>query len=368
MSNVPISQAIDIGLAHHNGGRLAEAASVYEQILLVDPNNAITLYLTGRLESGVGRYEEAVGHLTKATESNQDHADTWVYLGHALQALGRSAQALNAYQRGALLAADDPGALIALFEALSQRLVRGFPSPHGEIRFACLGGLPLDRGKTLLTKEPETLEWIDAFDPGDVFWDVGANVGVYTLYAARAGKAGRVLAFEPSAENYMLLNRNIGANHSDHVAQAYCLAFNDVDLVDSLYMQTTEPGGALSSFAGAVGFDGTPFSAHFRQGMIGFSIDSFIERFAPPFPNRLKIDVDGIEDRIVEGAAATLADPRLKSLSIELDDARVDYRDGVLALLETAGLRLLARRHAPMVGSGAFAGVYNFQFIRSGTA
>lgn len=365
MPNVSIDEAVNFGLTHHNNGRLAEAAGIYEQILRAVPRHAVTLYLMGRLKSAISRHEEAVDFLTQATEIDANVADAWIYLGHALQAVGRPTQALTAYQRGALLATDSPKALIPLFEALSRHLVRGFPSPHGEIRFACLSNLPLYRAETMLTKEPETLEWIDAFDLGDVFWDVGANVGVYTLYAAKAGKAQRILAFEPSAENYMLLNRNIEANRFDQTTQAYCLAFNDVDMVNALHMQNTEPGGALSSFAEAVGFDGAPFSANFQQGMIGFSIDSFIQRFAPPFPNRLKIDVDGIEDKIIAGAAATLADPRLKSLSIELDDARADYRDAVTARINAAGLRLAAKRHAAMVEGGAFSRVYNFQFVRS---
>ncbi len=36
----------------------------------------------------------------------------------------------------------------------------------------------LDRARTVLTKEPGTIAWIDGFAPGEVFWDVGANVGV----------------------------------------------------------------------------------------------------------------------------------------------------------------------------------------------
>ena len=72
----------------------------------------------------------------------------------------------------------------------------------GTIKFFCLGKTPEWRARTLLTKEPETIEWINTFSDKDVFWDIGANVGVYTLYAALRNIA--VLSFEPSPSNYYL--------------------------------------------------------------------------------------------------------------------------------------------------------------------
>ena len=44
---------------------------------------------------------------------------------------------------------------------------------HGMIHFWCPGTLPVYRAKTLLTKEPETIQWIDNFGKGDVLWDYG---------------------------------------------------------------------------------------------------------------------------------------------------------------------------------------------------
>ena len=55
-------------------------------------------------------------------------------------------------------------------------IIEHVDTPRGRLAFYCLGDLALWRARTLLTKEPETIEWIDSFRPGDVFWDVGANV------------------------------------------------------------------------------------------------------------------------------------------------------------------------------------------------
>jgi FkbM family methyltransferase len=235
---------------------------------------------------------------------------------------------------------------------------------RGTIAFHCLGNTALWRAQTLLTKEPETLEWIDHFADGEVYWDIGANVGMYALYAAISRKVC-VLAFEPSAANYFLLNRNIELNELTDWMQAYCLAFSDGTRIDTLNMQNTDLGGALSSFGSTVDESGRTFVPRFRQGSIGYSVDQFVERFAPLFPNHIKIDVDGIEDRIIAGAPATLRDARLRSLSIELDDGRPDYTQSVIASIEEAGLKLLAKRQSEMIAASEYRHIFNYQFRRA---
>jgi len=208
------------------------------------------------------------------------------------------------------------------------------PTPVGMIKFFCPAPLPEWRARTLLTKEPETLQWIDQFEKGDVFWDIGANVGVYSLYAAF--RQVKVRAFEPSAPNYYLINRNIELNGLDDRISAYCLAFTDASGLDLFYMSNTELGGALNSFKDQVDWQGQAFRAAVKQAMIGYSIDDFLERFRPDFPNHIKIDVDGIENKIIAGAAKTLGDPRLKSLLVELDSSRVKYCDSVMGMIGPA--------------------------------
>lgn len=64
------------------------------------------------------------------------------------------------------------------------------------------------RVESIYSKEPWTLEWIASFQPDDLLLDCGANVGMYTVWAA-ATRQVRVIALEPEAQNYALLNRNI---------------------------------------------------------------------------------------------------------------------------------------------------------------
>src|SRR5688572_16327185 len=57
-------------------------------------------------------------------------------------------------------------------------------TPRGPLSFMLLGKGPVSRAASLFDKQPATIAWIDAFPAGSVFWDIGANVGVYSLYAA----------------------------------------------------------------------------------------------------------------------------------------------------------------------------------------
>jgi FkbM family methyltransferase len=242
--------------------------------------------------------------------------------------------------------------------------IEAIPTSRGPIAFYCLGDLPAWRAETLLTKEPETIEWIESFSPGDVLWDIGANVGVYSLYAAMRGMT-QVLAFEPAAANYALLNRNIELNGlADHL-QAFCIAFNDDTRLDALHMQMTEFGGSMSSFGEAIDSHGKDFTPLFRQAMVGYSVDGFMAQFQPAFPNHIKIDVDGIEDKIVAGASGVLRDPRLKSISIELDAKREAYTQSVIDAIVAAGFVLTAKKNSEMVADGEFKDIFNYQFHRA---
>lgn len=233
----------------------------------------------------------------------------------------------------------------------------------GAVHFFCLGLQTERRANLLLTKEPETIEWINGFNKEDVFWDVGANIGVYSLYAALRGLS--VLAFEPSPGNYYLLSKNIEINKMDDKISAYCIALNDETKLDIFYMANTELGGALSSFGEARDWQGNIFTASLKQAMVGVSIDDFIKQFNPPFPNHIKIDVDGIEDSIIKGGNNTLNDARLKSVLIELDAGRQEYTDAVIDALNSAGFTLSKKEHSPMFDNGKFENLYNHIFVRS---
>jgi FkbM family methyltransferase len=215
-----------------------------------------------------------------------------------------------------------------------------------EFTFAVPNSLNAFRTSTFSTKEPETLAWIDAIAPGSVLWDVGANIGLYSCYAAKA-RSCRVIAFEPSVFNLELLARNIFLNHvTDRVAIVSLPLFEQV-AESTLNMTSTQWGGALSTFGAAHGFDGEVLSKVFEFRTIGLSMDKCVTTLGLPFPDYIKMDVDGIEHLILRGGREVLR--RVRGVSVEINDAFTAQAEESRWALEEAGLRFVAKAHSQMI-------------------
>ena len=193
------------------------------------------------------------------------------------------------------------------------------------------------RVDSLFTKEPDTLAWIATFDPADAFVDVGANVGMYSIWAAKTRNA-TVYAFEPEAQNYALLNRNILLNELGERVKAYCLALSDTAGLSELHLSRIMIGGSCHSLGEQVDFKHEPMRPAFSQGCIAARLDDLVAAGAVPQPTHIKIDVDGFEPKVVHGAARVVRDPRLRSLLIEVNQNLADHRE-MVAELGTLGFR-----------------------------
>ena len=175
------------------------------------------------------------------------------------------------------------------------------------------------RGLRLFEKEPDTLAWIDAhIGEADILFDVGANVGVFSVYAARNYKA-RVYSFEPEAANYEILNRNIKLNNLDNLVYAYCLALHNEDHASILHLSSLEAGRSQHSFSRKTNVFHQSVNYGFAQGAVGVRGDSLVDIYGLPFPNHIKIDVDGNEDFVIEGMKRLLTSKAIKSVAIELN-------------------------------------------------
>lgn len=177
------------------------------------------------------------------------------------------------------------------------------------------------RAKLSYTTEQTTMNWIEnQIKRSDVVYDIGANVGAYSLLIGkRLDDGGSVLAFEPESSNYYSLNRNIAANDLADTVTALCMGF-DTDLkVEKFFLSSTIPGSATHS-VGKAESESIKFKPEHIQGILTFSLDQFVEIDGVPFPNHIKIDVDGNEGLIIDHSSKTLSDPRLKSLVIEISE------------------------------------------------
>lgn len=218
------------------------------------------------------------------------------------------------------------------------------------------------RVDTALTKEPDTVEWIGEFAGDDVLVDVGANVGLYSIMAASRGV--RVYAFEPESQNYALLNRNIYLNGMGERVSAYCAALSDRAEFGTLFLSGFDAGGSCHSFGESVDFRAQPMQAAFTQGCYSSTLDALVAAGAMPVPNHLKIDVDGIEHKVLAGAARTLADRRLRSVLVEVNTAIEDHWGLIDRLLEQGFDYSRERALAAQRKKGRFEGVGNYVFRR----
>ncbi|WP_295492054.1 FkbM family methyltransferase [Sphingorhabdus sp. EL138] len=193
------------------------------------------------------------------------------------------------------------------------------------MRFATTGKSSFKRVRSLFEKEPITLAWIDSFGREQVLYDVGANVGMYTIYAAIMRQA-QVYSFEPEALNYAELNKNIYLNGLHGQVMGYCLALSDVDKIDRLLLSDFGLGISYHDFEENSWTEDKKFSPDWivtrndrkPQGCIGRRLDSLVAD-GLPFPDHIKIDVDGLEHRVVSGMTDLLRNPKLKTMLIEIN-------------------------------------------------
>ena len=190
-------------------------------------------------------------------------------------------------------------------------------------------------------KEPFTIEWIEgAVRAGDVFYDIGANVGAYSLVAAKKpGGGARVFAFDPSYANLASLCANILTNDAVGQITPVPVALSNASELTVFNLRTLEPGGARHTLGDAPSKEGPTL---YPQPAMTFRLDDLVERFRLPPPNHIKLDVDGGELAVLEGAARTLASPTLRSMLIEVSTS---MSNAVTQALEPLGLRLEAREH-----------------------
>jgi len=204
------------------------------------------------------------------------------------------------------------------------------PKPHGELILRTIYGFPLlinpklDEGVEeglyyTGSYEKGTLHFMQQFlKPGDVFVDAGANIGLMTVFAAKLlGDLGNVLAFEPNPETKKILDFNIALNHLNNVA-AFGLGLGTESKTAPLYTNWHINRGAASLLKPEIQSD------HFEVK---------IERLDDYFPEQMpvhliKIDVEGYEPAVLQGALGILTRKNAPALIIENNDIQHQGMDG----------------------------------------
>ncbi len=209
-------------------------------------------------------------------------------------------------------------------------------------------------------KEPEMEEWFENFfKEGEVFFDIGANVGSYSLLATKLldGKI-KVYAFEPGFLNYAQLNRNIHLNGCQDSVTALPVALSDATTLSPFNYSNLDCGAANHALGVAVDYKGDVFIPVFRQLLLSYRLDDLVESFHLPFPHHIKLDVDGIEFSVLKGAEKVLRNPACRSMMVEINEADPSFRK-TIAFLSTQGLSFYAKYK---YNEGGQAGPASFLF------
>ena len=236
-----------------------------------------------------------------------------------------------------------------------------------EIKFFVPNQITNWRVDTYFSKEPETLEWIDSFEKKEnlIFWDIGANIGLYSIYNSLKNPKSTTIAFEPSSSNLRVLTRNISINNLEKNIKVVPIPLTNKE---NIFQEMKEghfiEGGALNSFGEKFDFEGKEFKPTMKYNLLGTTMNYFIENSILDIPDYIKIDVDGIEHLILEGGDKFLNDKKVKSLSIEINENFKEQYDKVLNLMNKYEFKLLHKKHNDDMFSeqSKFKNTYNYIF------
>ena len=210
---------------------------------------------------------------------------------------------------------------------------------NNKYQFFCPSLKSLGRTQSILKREPETIDWINNFKKHNkkniIFWDIGANIGLFSIYGAIKHKDIEIIAFEPSTSNTRVLSRNISINNFQEKIKIFQLALNDKEnsiayLNESKFVE----GSSNSNFELNVRqnyLDENEIKNNYK--LFGTNLNNLFKENVIQVPNYIKIDVDGIEDLILKGSTDILSNNELKELSVEYnlsDKVKDNYIDKLL--------------------------------------
>lgn len=161
--------------------------------------------------------------------------------------------------------------------------------------------------------EPEVAAvLLTALEPSDLFFDIGANIGVHTLVAA--SQKAYTHAFEPVPRLARRLRQNIRLNRFDSLVSVFEVALSKSEGQATLYIAARKDDGSHSLI------EGVPATSIKAIPVTTTTIDLHVKMSGCGVPSLIKIDVEGAEAWVLDGACDTLAQPNRPVIVLETGD------------------------------------------------
>ena len=222
------------------------------------------------------------------------------------------------------------------------------PNSKNQIKLFAPNYLTNWMSREFFEKEPETIEWINNFkvfnDKKIIFWDIGANLGFYSIYAAKIHKNIDVVSFEPSSSNLRILSRNISINNlEDKIESILCLL--GIKTLNFLFLERVNLEKVrVITLEKNIDFEGKIINQTNSYKLLGTSINKLIDLKILEIPNYIKIDVDGLEHIILSGASKCLNHGNLKGLQIEINENFAEQYLSILEIMKQNNFKLISKK------------------------
>jgi len=169
------------------------------------------------------------------------------------------------------------------------------------------------------------MRWLDThLKSGDIFLDIGANIGIYSLAAAhRVGEKGKVYAVEPHKPSAISLMQNTKLNNFNNIDILTVPLTNELKVGKFNYKNFSSSLTGSQFNSTRINSNEDNFEPEVQEIIVAFSIDMLIKMKAIRIPDLVKIDVDGIEDKILIGMKKTLTSAKKpRSVQVELNKGK----------------------------------------------
>ncbi len=258
--------------------------------------------------------------------------------------------------------------LVYINEAYENDAYKSIIVQKKKINFFVPNYLTNYRVDTFFSKEPETLEWINNFAniKKIIFWDIGSNIGLYSIYAAIKHDNISVISFEPSTSNLRVLSRNLSINNLNKKVKISQFPLTTKNKGYQLMMESSfKEGGALHSYGKNINYEGKKINIKNNYMLYGFSIDYIINHLDFEIPDYIKIDVDGLEHNILEGGKNMLTKKKIKGLLIEVNENYTEQFNKVKNIMKRNGFKLKAKEQSKLITfNKEFKNSFNYIFYR----